>query len=97
MIVSKPKFPIATKFNLLTMALVLMTAVVIASLVIQQQRDDRYQALLHHGIDVSKLVAEISEYGIYTEDRETLRRIIQGARDEEIVYLAFMRGEGGAV
>jgi len=97
MIVSKPKFPIATKFNLLTMALVLMTAVVIASLVIQQQRDDRYQALLHHGIDVSKLVAEISEYGIYTEDRETLRRIIQGARDEEIVYLAFMRGDGKVI
>jgi len=90
MIFSRPKFRIATKFNLLTMALVLLTAVAIASLVMQQQRSDRYQALLHHGMDVSKLVAEISEYGIYTEDREALRRISQGARDDEIVYLAFM-------
>ena len=97
MILSKPKFRIATKFNLLTMALVLMTAVVIASLVMKQQRDDRYEALLHHGIDVSKLVAEISEYGIYTEDREALLRIIQGARDEEIVYLAFMSKDGQVI
>ncbi len=94
---SKPKFPIATKFNLLTMALVLMTAIAIASLVIKQQRDDRYQALLHHGIDVSKLVAEISEYGIYTEDREALLRIIQGAGDEETVYLAFMGRDGKVI
>jgi signal transduction histidine kinase/CheY-like chemotaxis protein/HPt (histidine-containing phosphotransfer) domain-containing protein len=94
---SKPEFSIGTKFNLLTMALVLMTALAIASLVIQQQRDDRYQALLSHGIDISKLLAEISEYGIYTEDREALRRIIQGARDEEIVYLAFLRKDGNIV
>jgi signal transduction histidine kinase/CheY-like chemotaxis protein/HPt (histidine-containing phosphotransfer) domain-containing protein len=89
-IASKPRSRIATKFNLLAMALVLLTAVAIASLVTWQQSDDRYQALIHHGIDVSKLVAEISEYGIYTEDREALRRIIRGARDNEIVYMAFM-------
>jgi signal transduction histidine kinase/CheY-like chemotaxis protein/HPt (histidine-containing phosphotransfer) domain-containing protein len=87
---SKYKFRIATKFNLLTMALVLMTAIAIASLVVRQQLDDRYQELIRHGSDVSKLMAEISEYGIYTEDREGLRRIIRGARDEEIVYMAFM-------
>ena len=93
MIFRRTKFRIATKFNLLTMALVLLTAMAIASLVIQQQRNDRYKALLHHGMDVSQLVAEISEYGIYTEDQEALGRIANGARDDEIVYLGFMSRE----
>ena len=85
-----PNLRIATRLKLLTMVLVMMTALAIASLVIQQQRDDRYQALLNHGIDVSTLVAKISEYGIYTEDHEALRRVAQGVRDEEIVYIAFI-------
>lgn len=94
---NKPRFRIATKFNLLAMALVLMTAGAIALIVTQQQRDDRYQALIHHGIDVAKLVAEISEFGIYTEDSEALRRIIRGVRDEDVVYMAFLDRDGKVI
>ena len=87
----KKRISLSTKFNLLSISLIIITAVAIALFVIRQHRAERYQDLLKHGIKTACLAAEISELGIYTEDTDTLQHIADGISGNELAYVAFMR------
>ncbi|MDL1967410.1 MAG: response regulator [Deltaproteobacteria bacterium] len=89
----KKRINLSTKFNLLSISLIIITAVAIALFVIRQHRAERYQDLLKHGIKIAGLAAEISELGIYTEDTDTLQDIVDGISGSELAYVAFMRAD----
>lgn len=76
--------------NLLTIGLVVLT-VGIAGLLIQREITTRLQDLINRGLTVAAMVAQSSEYAVYTENQEALRRNVAGLRvTPEIVYVAIL-------
>jgi len=88
---TKIRLSLATKFNLLAIALVLVTALGIALFVVRQERINTSRALVNHGRSVAAMVAQNSEYGIYTENETSLSQIIDSlAVDAEIAYVTIL-------
>lgn len=88
---SKIRLSLATKFNVLAIALVLVTALGIALFVVRQERINTSRALVNHGRSVAAMVAQNSEYGIYTENEAFLSQIIDSlAVDAEIAYVTIL-------
>jgi signal transduction histidine kinase/DNA-binding response OmpR family regulator len=89
------RLSLATKFNLLAIALVLVTSLGIALFVVRQKRVDTYRALVNHGRSVAAMVAQNSEYGIYTENEAFLSQIIDSlAVDAQIAYVTILKQDG---
>jgi signal transduction histidine kinase/CheY-like chemotaxis protein len=88
---TKLRLSLATKFNVLAIASVLVTALGIALFVVRQERLNTSRALLNHGRSVAAMVAQNSEYGIYTENAAFLSQIIDSlAVDAEIAYVTIL-------
>lgn len=88
---TKIRRSLATKFNLLAIALVLVTALGIALFVVRQERINTSRALVNHGRSIAAMVAQNSEYGIYTENEAFLSQIIDSlAVDAEIAYVTIV-------
>src|SRR5262245_46320226 len=88
---SNIRLSLATKFNVLAIALVLVTALGIALFVVRQERINTSRALVNHGRSVAAMVAQNSEYGIYTENEAFLSQIIDSlAVDAEIAYVTIL-------
>ncbi len=85
------RFNLATKFILLTGSLILITSLIITIFVIRNQIKHVYNELLDYGRSIAAMVAQNSEYGIYTEDRKTLEQIVENTgRNSDIVYVAVL-------
>jgi diguanylate cyclase (GGDEF)-like protein/PAS domain S-box-containing protein len=68
--------------------LIVITSVGIASLLAYHEIKEHYNELLVHGKSFAELIAENSEYAIFTEDRETLRTLVNSIdADEQISYV----------
>lgn len=88
----KKRFSLATKFNLLTIGLILFTAVGISIFLIRSQISHSYRNLLNHGLSVAAMVAQNSEYGIYTEDKEAIGQIVKSlAVDADVAYVCLYK------
>ena len=83
-----------TKFNLLTITLILLTAMTIAIVQIQREERASYETLLHRGRIMAAMIAQNSEYAIYTENKDALQRIIGSVGvDADIAYVAVLNKE----
>ncbi|NUO09937.1 MAG: hypothetical protein HUU08_14895 [Candidatus Brocadia sp.] len=88
----KTHLRLATKFNLLTIGLILFTAAGISIFLIRSQILNSYRNLLNHGLSVAAVISQNSEYGIYTEDKESIRQIVKSlAVDADIAYVCLIR------
>ena len=81
---------LGTKFILLTSALILITAFIIGLFVLHDEREDNYQLLLDHGRSLAIMIAQNSEYGIFTEDKKALRQIIESIKADPAVAYVFV-------
>jgi TMAO reductase system sensor TorS len=82
---------IASKFNFLVIALILATSLGITAHVAHDEITLRQEELLNHGLAVAAVAAENSEYGIYTENSEVLRQILDGLfTDDKVLYAAIL-------
>ena len=85
------------KLNLLTIGLVTLTAIGIASFTIHREIASQNEALLKTGLTTAAMVAQASEYAIYTENRDSLNRIVSGLDAlPDVAYIAVL-GKGGQV
>ncbi len=76
--------------NLLTIGLVVLT-VGIAGFLIHREITTRHQDLVNQGLTIAAMVAQSSEYAVYTENQEALRRNVAGLRaTPEIAYVAIL-------
>ncbi len=87
---SSKGFGLTAKFNLLSFLLVLLTAAAISIFEFDRDRDSRLQSLIDHGSEVSEIIANLSEYALFTEDTETLNTILNSVNDEETSYLGLL-------
>ncbi len=85
---------LTAKFNALTISLILASSLGIGAFAIQRERVGNYEKLLRHGMTTAAMVARNSEYGVFTEDREDLREIVDSLRaDVDISYVAVLNAD----
>ena len=76
--------------NLLTIGLVLVT-VGIAGSVIQRETAVRHQDLVDRGLTLAAIMAQSSEYAVYTENQDALRQTVAGlSSTPEVAYVAIL-------
>ena len=91
----RPNFiSLAARFNALSIILVVLTAIAVATSVIQRQRVISGAELRNQGREKALMIAQLSEYAVLTEDQEGLKRIMNGVADEETSYAALLRPDG---
>lgn len=89
---------LTTKFNLLTIAVVLMTAISIGSLVLYREVTTTTDALVQRGVITAGILAQASEYGVYTENTETLRKVVASARmDPDFSYMVVQNADNNVL
>ena len=64
------------KLNVLSIGLVILTATGIAGFVVYREITTRSQDLLNTGLTTAAMMAQSSEYAVYTENQDSLRRIV---------------------
>jgi TMAO reductase system sensor TorS len=85
----KRRLRLATKLNVLTTSFILATSIGITLFLIKMEIKNSYEELLTHGRTVIDTVAKNSEYGVYTENRESLLHIVDSLRaDPDIAYVS---------
>jgi len=78
---------ITTKFNLLTILLILVTSTSISSYVVYKEIHNNYQELLNQGLTTVAMVKQNSEYALYAEDTQSLNELLDLAfADPKVVY-----------
>ena len=84
-------YGLTTKFNLLSIMLVLLTAVAITSYEIKREKENHLEAMLERGIEMSSMIAMFSEYALFSEDAEAVNDILSNTDDEKTTYLGLLR------
>jgi PAS domain S-box-containing protein len=85
---------IGKKFNFLSIMLIVLTSVGIACFLTYRAINTRYDELVHHGTSFAQLLAESSEYALYTQDQETLKPIVNSIKaDDDVSYLFILDKE----
>jgi HAMP domain-containing protein len=88
---------LATKFNLLTCALILCASVAIGGFLVQQQITTTSEDLVRRGEILTALIAQNSEYGVFTENRESLLKLVESLTvDPDFAYVE-IRGKDSKV
>ncbi|MBT8461050.1 MAG: HAMP domain-containing protein, partial [Gemmatimonadetes bacterium] len=91
---AKRKLGLTTKFNILTIVLILATSLGIGTFVTIRGQVNNYEKLLRKGMTTAAMVAQNSEYGIYAEDRANLKHIVESLEaDADIAYVAVLNRE----
>ena len=82
------------KLNFLSISLVVVTAIGIAAFVVHREITARYQDLTNTGLSTATMIAHNSEYAVYTENQDALRRVIDGLHAlPDIAYVAVLGKE----
>ncbi len=88
------RWPISGKLNLMIISLILLTSLGITGYVIRNEITRRYEELLTHGLSEVAILAENSQYAIYTKNTESLKAIVDNLfADEKILYVAVLDPE----
>lgn len=92
------KFGLTTKFNLLSLSLILATAIGLGLFVVQHNTANNYRDLIQRGTTTAAMVAQNIEYSLYTENQEALRRIVDSVRlDPDVAYIIVFSAGGKAL
>jgi signal transduction histidine kinase/DNA-binding response OmpR family regulator/HPt (histidine-containing phosphotransfer) domain-containing protein len=85
---------LTTKFNLLTVVVMLLTAISIGSLALYREATTTRDELVQRGLITAGMLAQASEYGVYTENVETLRKVMDSARtDPDFAYMVIYNAD----
>jgi len=86
---------IATRFNLLNVLLVLITAISVAGIVTYVQLAHQFQARYEQGQVLATLLAETSEYAVYTRQNSLLeRQFVRLRKVSDLVYVVIVDDKG---
>lgn len=79
---------LASKFNLLTIFLIGLTAAATGGYVIWQYQLNASRNFMLHGLETVQMLAKNIEYGVYTENQQALELAFQGIeKNPDIAYL----------
>jgi two-component system, sensor histidine kinase and response regulator len=90
----KVRLGLVGKFNILTIMLILITSLGIGFFVIREMRGSSYQELLQHGMTVAAMLAQNSEFAIYTENEDILKQVAESVMaDANLAYVVLLNKE----
>lgn len=90
----KGRLRLVTAFNLLTIAMILVTAVGIGVFVVRATSAGFHRDLIRHGTTVAAMIAENAEYGLYVADQETMARTLDSvAVDPDVAYVSLLNAD----
>ncbi len=79
---------VAEKFNLLIIAIIIITSTGTALFFARRSYINRYDEILRHSTSFAQLLAGSSEYAIYTRDEASVEQIVTSiSNDDNIAYL----------
>jgi sensor histidine kinase regulating citrate/malate metabolism len=85
---------IASKFNLLTIFLIVLTSIATGSYIIWQHQINAFNSFTRHGEETAVMLAKNTEYGVYTENKEAINQSLQGlSQNPDIAYLVIYNKE----
>jgi len=87
-------FRLASKFNALVVAIILVTTLMTAALLVYREAAEHREDLLHSGVVLAGIIAANSEYGIYTENTAALAQIARSLKDSNVVFIRFLDKNG---
>ncbi|MCE5333104.1 MAG: response regulator [Desulfobacteraceae bacterium] len=85
-----PHLGIVTKLNILMIVFILTTSAVTATFLIYREVNNSYEELVRHGRSAAALVAQNSEFAIYTKNRISLAQIIASLGEPNLAHVRFM-------
>ena len=92
---TKRQFSLTAKFNSLITVVVLLTSILITTFSILRNTAENYGSLSHRGITIAAMVAQNSEYAVYTENQDALNQIIDSLTvDADVAYTAILNKSG---
>ena len=84
-----------TKFQLLTVGLIFLTAATISGYHVWQQSREEAQQLRTQGSIVATMLADLAEYDVYTRNREQLSTLIDSLGDPgDVAYVSVIDASG---
>jgi hypothetical protein len=84
-----------TKLNLLAVGLIVATAIGVSVLLVAQQIEAEQARLKTQGQTIVNMLADLSEYAVYTADLSALERLLQSLEgDRDIAYAAVLDDQG---
>ncbi len=84
-----------TKFQLLTVGLIFLTAATISGYHVWQQSREEAQQLRTQGSIVAIMLADLAEYDVYTRNREQLSTLIDSLGDQgDVAYVSVIDASG---
>ncbi|HEY7944847.1 MAG TPA: EAL domain-containing protein [Casimicrobiaceae bacterium] len=87
-------FGLLAKLNLLAIGLIVATAIGISALLVAQQVDAEQARLRTQGATIASMLAELSEYAVYTADVSALDQLLQSLdADRDIAYVAVLNDQ----
>jgi signal transduction histidine kinase/CheY-like chemotaxis protein/HPt (histidine-containing phosphotransfer) domain-containing protein len=86
---------VANKLRMLTVGAVLLTTLALLALAVPRTVTVSFERLSRKGETLGRIVAENSEFAVYTQNLSALRQIAQGLRaDPEVAYVRFVGTDG---
>ena len=84
---SKIRLNLTTKFNILTILMILVTSTCVSSYVVSNEIRNNYRELMNQGMITVSMVAQNSEYALYAEDKKSLNELLDLAfADPRVAY-----------
>ena len=95
MMITKRRVGLRTKFNLLSLLLILATALGLGVLVVQHERSSSHDDLVLRGKITAAMLAKNAEYSLYTENQDALNRIVDSVKlDPDVAYIVVFAANG---
>ncbi|HEY8257533.1 MAG TPA: response regulator [Gemmatimonadales bacterium] len=90
-----PRLSLASKLRLLTTGSVVATTLVVLGVAVTRAISDSAERLSRKGETLAHMVAQSSEFALYTQNADGLRQISQSLRaDSEVAYVRFLGSDG---
>lgn len=79
---------IASKFNILTIFLIMLTVLLTGSFIIWQHQTSSFKKFTEHGEEIAVMLSKNLVYGVYTENQEAIAQSLQSLDDnKDIAYI----------
>jgi two-component system, sensor histidine kinase and response regulator len=89
------RLSLTSKFNILTTTVILLTVSLISFFSVLREMANNYGALAHRGITITAIMAQNSEYAVYTENEEALTHVLDSLGvDADVAYTAILNKQG---
>jgi diguanylate cyclase (GGDEF)-like protein len=86
---------IASKFNILTIFLIVLTAFMTGGYIIWQHQLNAFKNFTVHGEEIANMLSKNIVYGIYTENQEAIEQSLQSLEDnKDIAYILVYNKKG---